>query len=213
MRLRKAIAVVLGAAALAMPVVAAAPASTKPNRDRTVEELVEELRATGLTGRDLADAAIAKVAEEFTHESAWHLWETPKVALRQGRGWSHQYNTVLLLVLRQLGFRAKLVHAARVRGWGNPWWHVGHAWVKVTIDGRTYDACASRAGHRTGDIGFTPLTVELPMRKVSRWAVALCMAPFVVATVWRAWLTGRPVPEWLYRRRCTGRHLESDGAT
>ena len=201
MRLRKRVGIALGLAALVAPVVVAAPASVKPDRDRGLAELVAELQATGLVGRELADAAIAKVAGEFTHESSWHLWETPEVALRQGRGWSHQYNTVLLLVLRQLGFRAKLVHAARVRGWGNPWWHVGHAWVKVVIDGRTHDACASRVGNRLDDIGFTPVTVELPMRKVSRWAVGLCMAPFVVATVWRAWLTGRPVPQWLHRKR------------
>lgn len=201
MRTRKVLGIILGVVGVMGPVAIAAPASTRPQRGRTIEDLVDELRGTGLQGRELVDSAIEKVASEFSHESAWHLWETPRMALRQGRGWSHQYNTVLLLVLRQLGFRAKLVHAARVRGWGNPWWHVGHAWVKVVIDGRTHDACASRTQNRLDEIGFTPVTVELPMRKVSRWAVGLSLSPFLAATVWRSWLTGRPVPHWVYHER------------
>ncbi len=184
----------------AVPVVIAAPSPDRPG-GRSIADLVSELRSTGKSGRELVDAAMQTVAGEFSHYSAWHLWERPETALKHGRGWSHQYNTVLLLVLRQLGFEARMVQAARVRGWGNPWWHVAHAWVKVTIDGRVHDACASRRGNRLGDLGFVPVSVEIPLRRVSRWALALFMAPFVVGTVWRAWLTGRPVPQWVYRVR------------
>lgn len=193
----------LGMAAT-LPVALAAPAAADPQPERTVEALADKLRATGATGLDLVNLAIETVASSYTHDSAWHLWETPAASLRSGRGWSHQYNTVLLLVLRQLGFHARMVQAARVRGFPHPWWYVGHAWVKVTIDGRRYDACASRSSNRVGDVGFVPLTPEIRFRRVTRWAMGLGIAPFVVVAVWRAWLSGNPVPEWLYRRRSDG---------
>ena len=196
MRIRTTVA----AAALAVvaPVIALAPRS---GTGASVEQLVARCRETGLSGRELADEAITAVAEAFPHYSLWHVWEKPETALRNGRGWSHQYNTVLFLVLRELGFETRAVHAARVRGFKRPWWLVGHAWVKVVIDGRPLDACASRAANRVGTVLFVPLTPELPLRRVTRWAVAAAVTPFVVAEVWRAWLTGREVPPHIYSKR------------
>lgn len=194
--------VVQAAMVAVAPVVVLAPRPVKTEGARAADELVWALRAEGLQGRrDLVDAAMARVAGEYTHHSLWHMWESPDTSLARGRGWSHQYNTVLLEVLRGLGFEAQLVHAARVRGFRHPWWHTGHAWVKVLIDGRPHDACASRAGGRVDDVGFTPVTAELPCRDVTRWGVAMALAPFVAVGVWRAWLTGRPVSHWIYSER------------
>ncbi|MDO5678055.1 MAG: hypothetical protein Q4G35_11175 [Propionibacteriaceae bacterium] len=167
----------------------------------TIEELAARCRATGATGRELADSACAAVASAFPTYSLLRLWETPRQALRRHRGWSHQYNTILLLLLRQLGFRARLVHAARVRGFRHPWWLNGHTWVKVEISGHELNACASSPGNRVGAVGFTPLTRELPMRRVTRWALGLAMAPFVVGEMARAWFLKRPVPPWIHGRR------------
>ncbi|HMS37994.1 MAG TPA: hypothetical protein PKA93_12570, partial [Arachnia sp.] len=161
----------------------------------------ERCRESGLTGAALADRAIAAVARAYPTHSLWHLGEPPRRSLAAHRGWSHQYNTVLLLVLRGLGFDARLVHAARVRGFGYPWWLAGHTWVKVTIDGRELDACASREDSRVGEPPFVPLTAELPLRIVTRWAVGAALVPFVIAEVWRAWLGGRPVAPWVYGER------------
>ncbi|MDO5094516.1 MAG: transglutaminase domain-containing protein [Propionibacteriaceae bacterium] len=191
----------LTAVGATVPVALAAPRPEKHGGIQTIDELVDELRASGAAGRDLVDLAISRVAREYTHHSAWHLWEHPETSLRNGRGWSHQYNTVLLVVLRRLGFEARMVQASRVRGFHHPWWHVGHAWVKVVVAGRRYDACASRATNQAGNVGFVPVTAEVPFRTVTRWAMGLFLMPFVTATVWRAWLTGRPVPDWVYRRR------------
>ena len=189
---------VMGAAA---PVVALAPRPVTGEGVRSPDELVVALRATGLQGRELVDAAMARVAAEYTHYSLWHMWESPDSSLARGRGWSHQYNTVLRDVLRGLGFDAHLVHAARVRGFRHPWWHAGHAWVKVMVDDRPRDACASSRGNTLDHVGFTPLTAELPYRSVTRLGVALALTPFVTLDVWRAWLTGRPVPQWIYHQR------------
>lgn len=190
---------VLGAALL--PVVALAPRKPAVTQPETIEELAELCLATGATGRALADEASAAVARAFAFHSLLHLWEGPEAALRSHRGWSHQYNTVLLLLLRRLGFEARLVHAARVQGFPHPWWFKGHTWVKVSIDGHELDACASAESNRVGAVGSVPYTRELPMRRITRWGVALWMAPLVVAEVWSAWLRGRELSPWVYGPR------------
>ena len=187
--------------AAVLPVVVLAPRSTKIGGARTVGDVVAALRREDVQGPELVDRVIVSVAEEFTHYSLWHLWEGPETSLAAGRGWSHQYNYVLRDVLRGLGFEARMVHAARVRGFRHPWWHAGHAWVKVSIDGRPHDACASRTSNRLDRVGFTPVTAELPCRTVTRLAVAAALSPFVVVGVWRAWLSGRPVAPWIHRER------------
>ncbi len=201
MNMKKLVNVVMTAVATVAPVAVLAPRPVKTTGARAADELVWSLRDQGLQGGDLVNAAMQRVAAEYTHESLWHMWESPETSLARGRGWSHQYNTVLCDVLRGLGFDARLVHAARVRGFRHPWWHAGHAWVKVMVDDRPHDACASRPGNTLGHVGFTPVTTELPYRSVTRVAVALALTPFVTVDVWRAWLTGRPVSHWIYRER------------
>lgn len=198
--MRKFVTALVAAIALAVvPVWRRAPRAT--GSGATVDELVSRLRADGLQGRDLADEAIRAVAQAVRYHSAWHLWETPERALKNGRGWAHQYNTALLLLLRDLGFEVRLVHAARVRGFGHPWFMSGHTWVKVRIGGHWLDACASSRANRAGRTNFVTLTRELPMYRRTRWGVALALVPFVIATVWRAWLDGDDVPGWLFEER------------
>ena len=144
-----------------------------------------------------ANAAVAAVVRAFPRYSLWRLWQSPEASLRDHRGWSHQYNTILLLVLRRLGFEADLVHAARVRGFRRPWWLAGHTWVKVMVDGKRLDACAARPRGRVGEPAFVPVTPELPLRRVTRWGVGAALVPFVVVEVWRAWLGRRPVADWV----------------
>lgn len=184
--------------ALIVPVRLFAPRTEPVEGPSTVGELVAACRATGATGRALADAAVQAVAAAYPYYSLWHLGESPRASLRAHRGWSHQYNTVLLEVLQGLGFRARGVHAARVRGFRRPWWLAGHAWVKVVVDGHELDACASTSASRVGHPPFVALTAELPLRAVTRWAMGLSLVPFVVVEVWRSWLTGRPVAPWVY---------------
>lgn len=189
----------LGAALV--PVWAFAPQEGSSDAPDTFEGLAQACEATGVHGTDLINEAIRQVARAYPKHSLWHLWETPQRSLRLHRGWSHQYNTVLLMVLRRLGFEAKLVHAARVRGFGSPWFLAGHSWVRVQVGQRWLDACASRPTSRVGKPPFLALTPVLPLRKVTRWAVGLALVPFVVVEVWRAWLTGSDVAGWVYDDR------------
>lgn len=184
-----------------IPVVGMMPRKPLVNGPHTVEELVHQSRASGATGDDLVNEATAAVAKAYPFYSIWHIWESPEASLASHRGWSHQYNTVLLLVLRELGFTVRLVHAARVRGFRKPWWLRGHSWVKVYLGGHELDACASAETNTVGAVNFIPLTRELPMRRVTRWALGAWMMAFVVGEVWRAWLTGTEVAPWVYGRK------------
>lgn len=192
---------VLGAAVLATVAVVAGFAPPPTKRGPGKAEIVAELQASGLRDEALATAAIRAVSAAVTHHSVWHLWEAPATAVQRGRGWSHQYNTVLKEVLEELGFQAELVHAARVRGFGHPWFLSGHTWVKVTLGGRRYDACASRLANALGEVPFIPVTPELPLRVQTRIAVPLALSPFVIWQVWHSWLFRRPLPAWLFGER------------
>ena len=195
--------VAMGVAAIVAPVVVKAPAPARRSGPTTVAELIGRCEASGAEEEALVNVAIREVADAFPYYSLWHSWERPETALSHGRGWSHQYNTVLLLVLRGLGFQAEAVHAARGRGFKRPGGLAGHTRGKVLVRGRRLDACASRGDNRAGEPGFVPLTAELPLRRVTRWAVGVAVTPFVVTEIWRAWLTGRPVAPWVYGPRDT----------
>ncbi len=183
-----------------VPAMLAAPAPRGP-RGPSIDDLVRSLRKQGLQGRDLVSAAIHEVAAAYRYYSVRHLWETPEMSLGNRRGWSHQYNVVLARVLDALGFETRLVHTPWLQGGDHPWWHNGHTWVKVRIDGRWWDACASRATHEAGDLTAVPGSEELPYHRRTNIALSLWMVPFVTFQVWKSWLTGDPLPGWIYAPR------------
>ncbi|AXE38164.1 hypothetical protein [Acidipropionibacterium virtanenii] len=165
----------------------------------TLDDVVAAAKDSGATGRELVNLATVMVHRMYTHYSSWHLWLTPAGSAERGQGNSFQYNLALAEVLGRLGFSVQPVHAARVRMEHHPWYHTGHTWLRVRIEGRTLDVCASRSGNRAGQVGFLPVTDVLPLGPVTRLDSALALAPFVVVSVWKSWLTGRGVQRWLYR--------------
>lgn len=182
------------------PAVLSAPRADAQHGHTDVDQVVADCRATGLTGWALVDRATTAVHDAYDHHSMWHLWETPAQSLQHGRGWSAQYNQALAEVLHRLGFRATVVHAARVRGLGRaPWWQAGHTWVVVEHDGRSLDVCASRATNTAGNVPFEPSTEVRPIHRWTRSTVSAALAPVVAAQAWRQ-LFGAPTPRWLYRR-------------
>ena len=190
----------LMAGAAIAPVVVASP---KPQPQmigdvRTIDDAITRLDAAGDSGWELVQSAVDLVNSQFSAYSAWHLWESPEVAFRNSRGFSIQYNVALAQILRGLGFEVEVVHAARVRGaTPRPWWRTGRTWLRVTHDGRTRDVSAGRQGP-VGELCFTPVS---EVRAVNPWTtigIRLAMTPLVAFQVWKAWLTRRPVPAWIY---------------
>ena len=211
MKKSRAIAVALASATVtyAVPLLARpAPDPARPTvrgadgvtrRLSTIHDVIAAGRASGVTGWDLVDEVTSMVHDMMTHYSCWHLGLSPEEALRAGQGTSAQYNAALAKVLRALGFDVELVHAARVRLDNHPWYHVGHTWVQVTVEGRTLDVCASRRTNRAGAVSFVPVTPVRPVRRITMIDGKLALAPIVAGSIWRSWLTRRTVSRWVYR--------------
>lgn len=189
-----------GAALVAavVPVVAGAPRGRAGGTD--IDTLVSQCRASGLSGWALVDDATARLHASLAHESSWHLWYTPEASVRHGQGRDTQYNLALARVLRRLGFDVRVVHAALVRGLGQPpWFQRGHLWLQVTHDGHTRDVCAGHPDNRAGHVPFAAVSEVQVARSWTPWVVAAGLAPFVVDEVWRSMLQRRRPDEWLYR--------------
>lgn len=191
----------VAAAAAVIPVIIAAPRdeAIAPDGVSTKAQAVDACRASGRTGWDLVDFATQLVHRKYRFYSSYHWWETPDRSFTASRGQSNQYNTALAHILRELGFHVRTVHAARVRLDRSPWWHTGHTWLQVTVDGYTRDVCASRAENHPGDVRFTPMTPVRPFRGLTYVDTTLGLAPIAVMATWRAWLRREPLPRWMYR--------------
>lgn len=208
--MRKSLLAAAGLAVVVAPVVLAAPRPDPSglvlegpegvqHEVATVDDVVDFCQSSGTHGWELVDLATSIVNRMYTHYSCWHLWLTPSRSLREGHGNSNQYNLALAAVLRRLGLQIETVHASRVRMEHHPWYHTGHTWLRVTHDGRALDVCASRPGNRAGQVSFVPVTEVLSFGPRTYLDNALALAPFVVASTWKTWLTGRRVQRWVYR--------------
>lgn len=181
----------------------ALPDHTMPDgstvRLRTIDDVVAVCQQSGTQGSELVDLATSLVHRMYSHYSCWHLWLSPEQSLAAGHGCSNQYNLALARVLRRLGLTVHLVHASRVRMEHHPWYHTGHSWLQVELDGRRLDVCASRPGNRVGRVAFVPITEVRPFTSLTRVDNTAALAPIVVVSVWRSWLAGRPAARWMYR--------------
>lgn len=193
-----------GLAAAGVLLIVPAVNAPKPGRDEattpaTIDEAIAAVKSSGLRGWSAVDYATRLVNARFTHYSIWHTWESPRLAYRHRRGYSNQYNGALAQILQSLGFDVEIVHAARVRAVRNPWFHAGHTWLRVTVDGSTRDVCAGNAANTSGRVHFVPQT---PVRTAHVWSphvMAFALVPFTVVPIWRHLVGNRPIPAWIYR--------------
>ena len=196
----------LGIGAVIVPIVVRAPepALNLPRDVRTLEEAVDDCMGTRLAGWELVDYATHLVNQKFTRYSLWHLWESSGQAFERSRGCSVQYNLALGRVLAALGFEVEVVRADQVefdteRPGETPDWTHQHTWLRVNHDGQVRDVSAAGADHRAGQVRFHPLGEVVPQQPGEGVAWRLKLAPVVIYEVWKAWLTRRPVPRWIFR--------------
>ena len=48
-------------------------------------------------------------------------------------------------------------------------------------------------------MSFVPVTPVRPVRRITMIDGKLALAPIVAGSIWRSWLTRRPVSRWVYR--------------
>jgi len=181
----------------------------RPGRRRIIAVMTEGslagavsvCQASGAAGWDLVDQASRVVQERFTTYSVLHVWERPETAFGRRRGYCAQYNGALAQILRRLGFDAWMVYAARVRFDDNPEWSLGHAWVRVRLDGDVRDVCARSASNRPGSVGFVCLGRVRRLGLVARVAAGGGTAAAAFAAVLLARFRGQGRPRWVEHAR------------
>lgn len=175
----------------------------------TLDDAVTECQRSGLAGWELVTYAQRLVYRKFHYYSCLNLWDTPAQAFRRGMGYCTQYNLALKQLLDRLdmcsptglGFDTQAVFSLRVAVAEDPAWAMGHTWLRVRVDGETRDVCAGQAANLPGQVGFTPLAPVLPGNGFVLFLTHLGLIGYAGFLEWRALLTRRPLPGWMFQVR------------
>jgi hypothetical protein len=169
----------------------------------TLDDAVATCRRTGLTGWELVLHAQRLVYDKFVFYSLRNSWDTPARAFARGIGYCTQYNLALAQLLERLGFDVQPVYSFRVRVLDDPDWRLGHTWLQVTVEGETLDVCAGRADNRPGSVHFTPLAPVLQGSPAVFFLTNLGQIFFSGFIDWKALVTRRPPPAYMFKARPT----------
>jgi hypothetical protein len=167
----------------------------------TLDDAVATCQRAGLDGWELVAYAQRLVYRKFTHYSCRNLWDTPAAAFRRGMGYCTQYNLALKQILDRLGFDAQAVFSLQVRVVDAPDWTMGHTWLRVRVDGEVRDVCAGHAENLPGQVNFVLLAPVLPGNGFLLALTHAGMIGFCGFLEWRALLSRRPPPGWMFQER------------
>jgi hypothetical protein len=176
----------------------------KPTEQAGVKTLSDALalcRSMRLAGWELVSFGQHLVYDKFAIYSCRNLWDTPGLAFKYGMGYCTQYNLALGQLLGRLGFEVEPVFALRIQSTVRPDWQMGHTWLRVTYGGETRDVCAGAAENEPGAVSFRPLTPVHAGYPVTLFFTHLGLIFYAGVLEWRALLSGRPLPSWMFERR------------
>jgi hypothetical protein len=138
----------------------------------TIDDAVNACKATGLSGWDLVAYAQNLTARKFSY-SRQNPWDTPAKAFERGEGYCQQQALALKEIYDRLGIQSKVVYAARCRFEAREVNGVlvqgsttGHAWLKVTVAGKTLDVCSGSVNNSPGVVDFTVLSPVIPLSPI-----------------------------------------------
>jgi len=151
-----ALAIAAGVPLYALPATLSLPRGQRPGVAKlTIPQAAQQLRQTGETEWALVEAARALVGQRIQY-CRRNSFDSAAKAFERGYGYCMQHACALAHLLAQLGFEARVVQAFQNRFPNGD--VTSHAWVSVTVDGKTrhidplfWDAQADR-------IAFTPLS-------------------------------------------------------
>ena len=130
----------------------------------TIETAVNVCRNSDLTGWALVEYTQKLVNQNMTYSFS-HSLDSPREAFEKGRGYCWHQASALQMILAELGFTCRLVHAVRNRfpartleGVRIPEHVSGHVLCRVTLDGIEKDICPGNPDNRPGFIHFKPLS-------------------------------------------------------
>lgn len=164
----------------------------------TIDDAAQICQHTGLSGWELVTYTQRLVHRKFAFYSCRNLWDTPAQAFRYGMGYCTQYNLALKQILDRLAVTAQAVTCFKVRVADDPAWSMGHTWLRVQVHGEVRDVCAGHADNLPGQVNFTPRAPVWPVGIPQLFLLHLGMIPFCGFLEWRALLTRRPRPGWMF---------------
>jgi transglutaminase-like putative cysteine protease len=126
-------------------------------------------RESGLFGWELVEFAQHLVNRNMKY-SVENSLDLPPAAFEKGKGYCWHQASALNVILRELGFNSRLVHAFRNRFQETEIMGVtvhdlvsGHVWCRVAIDGVEKDVCPGSGSNAPGSVHF------IPLGKVREW--------------------------------------------
>lgn len=160
-------AIVVGLPLYALPATLSLPSGPRPGVDElTLPEAAKQLKATGLTGEALVEAARALVAERMQY-CRRNSFDSPARAFERGYGYCTQQAYALTDLLMRLGIKAHAVYAFRNRFPDGT--EGGHTWVRVRMDGSEQDIDSIHYDAKTGELTFTPASGVRDHSRLFKW--------------------------------------------
>ncbi len=172
------------------------PGTTTVDGVTTIEDAVRACRASGLSGLALVGFAQQLCARKFAY-SRRNPWDGWSRAFQRGMGYCIQQAMALRMIYDALGVESRPVQAFRVshpgglvHGAREPAGVSGHMWLRVSVDGRTYDVCPGRVSNSPGVNHFTPLSRVMVVPRALVPILHLLSAAENVRRDWNAMLSG-----------------------
>lgn len=146
----------------------------EPVRIATIAEAIVWLRGLDLPSKDLVREAQRLVAAKMSY-SRRNNWDSAERAFASGAGYCQQSAGALLLILRGLGFEARMVQCLRnefpprpLHEYRTAGGTCGHAWLRVRVAGEELDVCPGDPANEPGKIHFRILGRVTPYRGLAR---------------------------------------------
>ena len=162
--------VAVGVQLYALPATWSLPRGRRPGIEAlTLSQAAAQLRATGLAGWELVEAARALVGQRM-HYCRRNSQNTAAKAFERGYGYCMQHAYALSGLLARLGVEARVAQAFRNRFVDGS--VTSHAWVRVTVEGERRDIDPLFWDTERGTIAFTPLSPVTginPLFKAFTW--------------------------------------------
>ncbi len=127
------------------------------------QEALHTCRTSGMKNWELVAFAQKLVFQNMKY-SVTNSFDKPKEALEHGQGYCWHRSSVLNMLLLDLGFNSRLVHAyknvfteSEIMGVTINDFVSGHVWCRVMLDGVEKDVCPGNMNNTPGVLHFKPI--------------------------------------------------------
>jgi hypothetical protein len=150
------LAFAVGVPLYGLPATLSLPRGRRPDvGSLTLPQAAQQLRESGQEGWELIEAARALVGQRMQY-SRRNSYDSAAKAFERGYGYCMQHAYALKHLLTRLGFEARVVQAFKNQFTDGT--VTSHAWVSVTLEGKTRAIDPLFWDEQAGQPSFTPLS-------------------------------------------------------